>query len=683
MNRQRLIRKAFTVLLREGEAGQLPRSSFDYAKEVGDGLGSAVITAPAFWVSRQFPEAPIKLRDPKGELHTDHAIITLLNNPNPWYSGGDLFMALALDYTINGNAYYEITRGRGNMPTELVYQPSYSITPKGTSTELVTHYEQEGTGTGVRSIAADDMGHPRFGIDPRNPKLGVSAIHSLLREIFTDDEAANMIASVLRNMGVPGLIISPGDPEGTLGPESRNRLKDYFRRIFNGDKTGEPLVAENAIKINTLDVDLSKMALDKLRQIPEERVTAVMGIPAAVVGFGTGLEQTKVGATMKEMRELAYENVIVPMQRVFAGEMNHTLLPEFLPDPTGWSLVFDNSNVRVLQEDQTQMSDRVIRQWQGGLISKAEGRVELGRDFLPSDKVYRQGFSDIYVPVGSDATTTTDDDEPKDWIAEQLKNIATKGAQEDRIALRDRFRLDVEKLSRSWADDLQKSFDAMGEVAARVWLAVADTVLAGRNGSPTKQVSEEDRAIVDLLILQEAELAGLAIDYEAQYLSVLRQTNKSLDSIIGLGVNLTEPMEQQIISLGGTRKGLVDFTEQTRRAMYNAVAQGRADQLGPQAIARQIRSAIPAGPWGSSATRAEVIARTETKFAQNVSSIRIYQESPNVDQVQVFDAQLGDTDGPCVEIDGKIFTTEEAALIPPLEHPNCTRSFAPVVSEAD
>jgi hypothetical protein len=47
------------------------------------------------------------------------------------------------------------------------------------------------------------------------------------------------------------------------------------------------------------DLDLSA-----LRNVAEERVCAALGVPAAVVGFGTGLEQTKLGATMRELRQL-------------------------------------------------------------------------------------------------------------------------------------------------------------------------------------------------------------------------------------------------------------------------------------------------------------------------------------------------------------------------------------------
>ena len=77
-------RTAFNTLRRDTAGIDLsaPGSKFNFAKSVKDGLGSAVIVAPALWAARQFPEAPIAVRDPAGELHYDHPLAELVNCPN-------------------------------------------------------------------------------------------------------------------------------------------------------------------------------------------------------------------------------------------------------------------------------------------------------------------------------------------------------------------------------------------------------------------------------------------------------------------------------------------------------------------------------------------------------------------------------------------------------------------------
>lgn len=666
-----LMRKAFNLLRREGDA-QMPNSAFDYGHAVGDGMSSAVIMAPALWIARQFPEAPIAVKDPQGELHLDHPLAQLIHSPNPWYGGGTMKMALGADYATTGNAYMEMERLGNGMPVKLFYQPSFQITPKGTDTELITHFIHD-TSKGQRRIEREDMVHFRLGLDPHNQRVGISPLTILLREIYTDDQAATMTAAILRNLGVPGVIISPANPEDDkIGPTMRDEIKTYFRRMFRGDNAGDVMVLQDDIKLTTLDIDLAKINIDKLRQIPEERVTAVMGIPAAVVGFGSGLEQTKVGATMKELREQAYENAIIPMQSVFSEELDRALLPEF-ETRTGFTVVFDNSNVRVLQEDQNRKSDRHMKEWLGGGILRSELRAELGRESTPADDVYRQGFSDIMVPAGHVASDPVEPDGEKtaDWIAK-----AFKGPAEDLARLQRRFIDDAQRLSRVWADELQREFETLGRELAALWLA-ADNTLASRNGDTKAIPPDADRRIVDQLLL---DFDASGPDYGVAYLRVLRTTHASIESVMNLGVNLDDPIERFIVAQGGTRKGLIDFTEQARTSMYDVIAQGRADGIGPQEMARILRERIPAGPrWSSAEVRAEIIARTETKFAQNVSSLRIYKAADNVTQVIAFDAQLGETDADCEARAGQPFSIEEAESI--IEHPNGTLSWGPVVGE--
>ena len=666
--------KAFQLLTREGETGNMPRSRYNYAKDVGDGLSSSIIVAVALWVARQFPEAPLAVADPTGELDHNHVLAQLWSNPNPWYGEGALRMAAALDYTINGNAYIEIGRdARSRRPVALYYQPSFQITAKGSDSELITHYEQA-TSAGVVRIEREDLIHFRNGLDPNDQKRGLAPLQSLLREVFTDDEAANATAAILRNLGIPGAIISPKNDDDEIGPRSRRRIRRYFRRAFRGDSRGEPLVFRTAVDVAPFNVDMAKLNIDKLRAIPEERATAVMGIPAAVVGFGTGLEQTKVGATMAEMRELAYENAIIPMQRNFAEELDRALLPQFETRP-GMHVVFDVAKVRVLQEDENRRSDRITRQYQGGVILRSEARRALGHEATPADDVYRSGIADVLLPATGSSTAETR--QLPGWVAKAItKDDGLVGRQ--RLIMR--LLADFEGLAAAFNDELRQHFDELGHRMANAWLA-EDTALRSRNGNtPLKaDIEQADRALVDRLLLA---FPVEAPSYDAAYLRVATSTVAAIDELMGLGVNLSDPLQQTVIAEGGTRLGLIDFDEQTRSAMYNTVAAAREEGLGPPDIARRIRERIPAGPWPDVETRAEVISRTETKHAQNVSSMEVYQRADTVTGVQVFDAQLGDTDDACMQINGRIFSLQDAAGVPMLEHPRCTRSFAPVVSEA-
>lgn len=75
-----------------------------------------------------------------------------------------------------------------------------------------------------------------------------------------------------------------------------------------------------------------------------------------------------------------------------------------------------------------------------------------------------------------------------------------------------------------------------------------------------------------------------------------------------------------------------------------------------------------------SAERALMIARTETAIAYNHGAALGYKQA-GIEKVEVSD---GDGDDECAEADGQVWDVAQA-LAEPIAHPNCTRSFSPVV----
>lgn len=83
--------------------------------------------------------------------------------------------------------------------------------------------------------------------------------------------------------------------------------------------------------------------------------------------------------------------------------------------------------------------------------------------------------------------------------------------------------------------------------------------------------------------------------------------------------------------------------------------------------------------------RAETISRTETKTAQNQSTVLSYQANPVVIGITVFDGAGCGWDGHDDELkaNGRKISFAEANETP-LSHPRCVRSFGPTIrSEAE
>ena len=656
----------------------LPRTKFNYAAEVGDGLGSSTIMAPVLWIARTFPEAPVTVITEDGMDH-DHDMLKVIRKPNDFYSGLTLEMATIISFIIAGNAYWVKIRNGMLAVKQLWYVPHWLMEPKWPDggKEYISHYNYH-TGGKVVPLEIEDVVHFRYGLDPRNIRLGLSPLGSAMREVFTDDEAANFTAALLKNLGIPGLLVNP--KEGGVMPEDKEAVKEWFKTKFAGDRRGEPLVMGGPTEIKQLGFSPTELDLGKLRQIPEERVCALLGIPAAVVGFGTGLEQTKVGATMSEMREMAYESCIIPTQRLIASELENQLLPDFEPNLNKAHVGFDLSNVRVLQDDQNKLFARWDKVVKGGWVLVSEGRRAVGLDVDSSHDVYLRSFNVIEVPKSGTAPVKIDSN-GHDKNANRVKFYLPEGkSTQQQLALAAKFARDIIFLTKIFATELKKGFEDLGEAVAEAWEEIAEQydVDYSKAIRPELKIEQEDIYIDMIGTVIDPESF---IDYKVMYLRVAKTTVDSVNVTLGLVVNMTDPIELSILAEAGTRKGLLDLSKQVKDSLFRALTEAREEGLGPPAAARRIKDLVSAGPWSSPAVRSKVIARTETKHAQNVSSLEVYGASDTISRVQIVDGQLPTSDDFCIERNqlgtGESISIEEAWTLD--DHPNNTLSFVPVV----
>jgi len=658
----------------------LPRTQFDYSAQIGKITGSSVAMAAVMWIMRNFPEAPLMLLDTEDEPVYDHAMLDLWRRPNPYYSGLVLESAMAASFTLDGNAYGIKVRGRQLEVKELWYVPHWMIDPmqRTGSDNFIDYYKYQVNGKTIE-LLPEDVIHFRFGLDPHNVRKGLSPFKTLMREIFTDDEGANFTASLLRNSGIPGVVISP-DSDSVVGDQQLTAVKEYIKSQFAGDKRGEPLALKARTKVEQFGFSPQQLDLSKLRRIPEERVSACTGIPAAVIGFGSGLENTKVGATMRELREQAYENGIIPMQRFMGDDIASQLLPDFEADPKKLKVAWDYSRVRVLQEDETQKAERTATLFEKGLITREHGKRLLGIESTPSDQVYRYPFNVVLVSENESTIPTPEPEpepepeaEPEDDKKSMKSVVPTKneGWQQRLVT---QFMKDEGYLAEAFEKELRPRFDAYGKRAAELFLE-------SQKGAETEtKIDLADKvliAAVELKLKQETEVEVL-LGYGAHYLKTAAQTVTTINAVIGLGVDLTAPMEVTVLERSGKRMGLIDLSAQTKEAMFNAIAEARELGEGPPAVAARIENQVAAGPWRDSRTRAHVIARTETKYAQNVSTLQAYKQSDTIGGVQIADGQLENSCEYCISIDGSIVSFADAEILAAEEHPNGTRSFTPV-----
>lgn len=407
------------VVFRTGRSWQilLNRTRFDYKAEVGDPATNSIVGAVVGWIARNFPEAPVRIVK-EGTTEVAYgpagtgpgAMLRLLERPNRRFSGVLQWQATIVDWIVNGNGYwFKVRNGIGRV-VELWWLPAHMVEPRwpeNDSSVFISHYEYKVDGRKY-AIRPEDIVHFRNGIDPNNTRRGLSKLNSLLREIFTDDEAANFTASLLRNLGVPGVIISPSNTTGPSQRQDPDGIKTKFQETFGGDRRGQPMVLTGPSDIKVLSFNPQEMDLKSLRRIPEERISAVLGVPAMVAQLGAGLDHSTF-TNYATGAVVAYTQGVISDQRLFAAELEVQLLSEFANlEREPLDVWFDWTKVSAMMAAITELWKRLEGPASKGLMTRARYKQLIGEPVAPN------GADDVYVMPNNYVTVRVGGNQPPD-----------------------------------------------------------------------------------------------------------------------------------------------------------------------------------------------------------------------------------------------------------------------------
>jgi len=247
-----------------------------------------------------------------------------MKRPNPYMSGDIIQQYIINAIHISGDAYLLKQKNEAGQLVALYPLMPEQVKPKGNESQLITHYEYETQKNGLTIIMPEDIVHLRLGLDPTNHKRGFSPVKSVLREIYSDESAGQLATSLLANSGVPSVIISPKDGYGPTSEEAEQIVKTYQQKVSGANK-GMPLVLSGAMEVEKMAFSPSELNIGTLRYNAEERISAVLGVPAILAGLGAGLERATY-SNAKELREYFTENKLIPMWRMIGQELTHQLL---------------------------------------------------------------------------------------------------------------------------------------------------------------------------------------------------------------------------------------------------------------------------------------------------------------------------------------------------------------------
>ena len=374
---------------------------------IGKGRGNSIVEASLGYLARTFPEAPsavFELDDADVLIKVPgHPATELLAHPNPVMIGEDFSNYEITALQVDGNGYIWKQRSIGGEIIALWPLMPDLVTPRGDdratdmADQWIDHYEYRPVGQQIK-IERDDMVHLRDGFDPDNPRLGQSKLKGVLREILGDELAGQFAVGLLRNMGVPGVVLTPRSKEEGPSREDAEGMEEVWKDRFTGDNRGGAYVIHGgAMDVKVVGFSPEQMNFRDLARLPEERISGVLGVPAILAGLGAGLERA-IESNLQGLREHYTETTLVPAWRVSGSRWTAALMPDIDPG-SGRVIARDLMGVRALQPDQDALYKRQRDGVEGSFVMISDARKAVHLPVDASHEVFMIPVGKMLVPA--------------------------------------------------------------------------------------------------------------------------------------------------------------------------------------------------------------------------------------------------------------------------------------------
>lgn len=102
---------------------------------------------------------------------------------------------------------------------------------------------------------------------------------------------------------------------------------------------------------------IGDMEIDSIRDLAESRICSALGVPPILVGAKVGLN-TATYSNYAQAKESFWEETLLPLYKRIEDSLNRIILPEMPSIANTEKIVFDFSEVRALQDDETDLWNR-------------------------------------------------------------------------------------------------------------------------------------------------------------------------------------------------------------------------------------------------------------------------------------------------------------------------------------
>jgi len=332
----------------------------------------------------------------KGDTElSQHPLLLLLDRPNLVRSRYELFTAYYSYLLLSGNSYLLRCGPDSGPPREI-----YSIRPDRIKvvpgqTELPSRYDYEVEGRVIDRYDIDPLTgdsvikHSRLW-NPLDDWHGMSPLKAAALSVDQHNETGKHNLSLLQNGAAPkgAWTFKPTDAQGkraVLTAEQRQSVKEDIDRAFRGSaNAGKSPLMEGDFSWTQLGLTPSDMDWANLKNMSTTDIAMAYGVPPQLVGVQGSL----TFANFEQARLALYEDAVLPLIERGEADLNEWLVPQFNEDLV---ISYNKESIPALAERRAIVMERSIKAVTAGLLSRNEGREEIGREPV-------EGGDTIYIP---------------------------------------------------------------------------------------------------------------------------------------------------------------------------------------------------------------------------------------------------------------------------------------------
>ncbi len=308
-----------------------------------------------------------------------HPVLSLLKNPNPFFSAWEMKFRLAQDFTLFGNSYMLKIRNRLGTPVMLIQLHPERVFTYPYDMEYIEHYEYR-TGKEILKFTPADVLHFRMP-DPYNYIKGRPIINNILDQAAIAKFQVAYIAQFYKQGGFLGQTFTT---EQQMNAPSFERTKKELRDMYGNG-------VENAFKVAFFDSGLKpvnstysmkEMDISNQRVINKQEILNAFGVNKFLLGESELVQRGNAETVIYQFTSGVIEPLLCYIDEILNRDLIQTDFKSLRGEPAAIYIEHESQVPRDTDTD--------LRYWESGLdygwlapdeVRTSEGYSALGGEY--------------------------------------------------------------------------------------------------------------------------------------------------------------------------------------------------------------------------------------------------------------------------------------------------------------